>query len=719
MLAYGRKMAVFGAAFSCVVGCVLSIASSAALASLPLPDGRAWEMVSPMDKHGGEINGIDGATPNEGLPEGGVVQASTDGNAITYLSLLAFPGSNGKEPLAAPLASQYLSTRGANWSTENITTPMNSKTYPAAGNGAPYRAFSSDLSQGLMLGGSVRPVENPPLTADAPPHYMNYYLRDSQTGDFSALLTSTPPETAEAFRLELLGITPDIKHPVFGTKAALNPEAANQSEGNLYEWSNGEFESINTPPGAVHPNETSGGGAELGSRENEDRTISDDGARVFWSQPGTRSLFVHENDGVNPPGSTQMDKSQGGVDPSGRGKFETASVDGSRAFFADELRLTPNSTADDVFSHQDLYMFDVTTHQLTDLTVDGNNIYGAAVLGVLGANDDGAYLYFVAEGALPGTGAIVGHDNLYMWHEGSIRFLYALTARDNKGGANLEPTVAHDWESSAGLRTARVSADGKHLLFMSAVSLTGYDNRDANTGLPDEEVYLYDADANQVTCVSCNPSGARPTGPSGFPGGTPWRLVPEVGTYKSRVLSEDSTRVFFDSKDGLVPQDTNGVQDVYEWEQDGTGSCQQQAGCINLLSGATSTSDSSFVDASANGDDAFFVTRAELVPQDIDQLGDLYDARVGGGFAAPPAASPACESEACLPQASAPSSLGSLASATFAGMGNIAPTSTSTPKIKAKKKPAKKAKKRASKRKKKKRKANTRRVRAADTGAHR
>ena len=34
---------------------------------------------------------------------------------------------------------------------------------------------------------------------------------------------------------------------------------------------------------------------------------------------------------------------------------------------------------------------------------------------------------------------------------------------------------------------------GEWLAFMSERSLTGYDNRDAASGEPDEEVYLYDA----------------------------------------------------------------------------------------------------------------------------------------------------------------------------------------------------------------------------------
>ena len=47
---------------------------------------------------------------------------------------------------------------------------------------------------------------------------------------------------------------------------------------------------------------------------------------------------------------------------------------------------------------------------------------------------------------------------------------------------------------------------------MSDLPLTGYDNHDAVSGVADEEVFLYDAQANKLVCASCNPSGARPRG---------------------------------------------------------------------------------------------------------------------------------------------------------------------------------------------------------------
>ena len=105
-----RPSAILGMAVSCVLTCiVMLLACVSARATVSLPDGRSFEMVTPLEKNGGEINGIDGAVPNNGLPEGGIVQAASDGDSVTYVSLLAFPGSAGTQPMGAPIAGASIS----------------------------------------------------------------------------------------------------------------------------------------------------------------------------------------------------------------------------------------------------------------------------------------------------------------------------------------------------------------------------------------------------------------------------------------------------------------------------------------------------------------------------------------------------------------------------------------------------------------------------------
>ena len=87
-----------------------------------------------------------------------------------------------------------------------------------------------------------------------------------------------------------------------------------------------------------------------------------------------------------------------------------ATPDGAKAFFTTPEELTNNANTGSADQGNDLYSFDVgsgqLTNQLTDLTADANpiNPNGAAVQGVLGASDDGSYVYFVALGVLaPGA----------------------------------------------------------------------------------------------------------------------------------------------------------------------------------------------------------------------------------------------------------------------------------------------------------------------------
>jgi hypothetical protein len=659
-----------------------------AAANASLPDGRAWEMVSPLGKNGGDIRGINGDNG------GGVVQAAPNGNRLTYVSLASFGDTKG-----APVGSQYVSGRnvGEGWLTWNISTALNSQTYPLGGAGTPYDAFSMDLTGGLLLNGTggyqvEHPVESPPLVESAPAGYQNYYLTSFAEGGLEEgitrpLLTSVPTQPASIFNLNLVGETKDLSHIVVTSRAALAPGAVEEEgKSNLYEWSNGRFETLNirsdgTPDSTREP--------FLGSDGGQEHTVSDDGSRVIWtgspSPPAEgRALYVREGIGTSQPTTIQVDASQGGADSGGYGEFLTANADDSRIFFADTEKLTGDSTAADQGSLGDLYEFDVNSGRLSDLTIDHTDEKGARVQGILGASEDGSYVYFVANGVLaagasPGTCRLAGAPanaicNLYVWHNGTIKFIATLSTKDQNTGFNYIG-VAFDWDSKIRLRTARVTPDGTHVVFMSLQSLTNYNNEIRGGGscgasainepLPAlcEEVYTYDADTARLECVSCNPTGVRPAGPSGIPGGTDF----ETGKafYQSRVLSDNGDRVFFDSVDSLSDQDVNDKEDVYEFED----------GRIYLLSGGRGAGRSSFVDASTDGDDAFFITRDELVGEDTDQLVDVYDARAphaageAVGFQ-PPSLPESCNGEDCRSATALAPAFQQPSSATFVGSGN-------------------------------------------------
>lgn len=495
-----------------------------------LPDNRGWEMVSPVEKNGGEIQG-----PGE-IFGGGVFQASPEGTAMTFSSRSSFAA-----PAAASSASQYISRRGAGgWATENVTTPALAGAFGAEPDGVPYRVFSPDLARGLLAA---------PERCESSPCPRGYALRQSVGG---ALAAST-----KASDMALAGTNPDLTQAVLA------------SGGNLYRWSGGAQTAVNLLPGETMPSP----GAALAAPSG---AVSSDGSRVYFTLGG--NLYLR--DGAQ---TLQIDESLGGG-----GVFETATADGALAFFTKGghlYRYTAGGTP-------------------TDLTPGGE------VEGVLGISPDGSYLYYLTAAGL---------------------FL----RRGASTTKVADAADASDYPPATG--TARVAADG-NLAFLSSQSLTGADSG----GLA--QVYLYAPGTATLTCASCNPSGARPTSAATIPGAV---ANGSTQIYKPRNLSADGRRLFFETGEALFTLDTNNDRDVYEWEAQGTGSCAAPGGCIALVSSGQAAAGASFLDASADGADVFFLTDGSLVPGDTGGA-DVYDARVGGGFPVP-VPPLACVADACQP----------------------------------------------------------------------
>jgi hypothetical protein len=576
--------------------CLLALGALAPAASA-LPDARGWELVSPAEKNGGEV-----ARPGA-LLGGAVLQAAAAGGAVTYSSASSF----GQGAQGAPPASQYIATRTpTGWSTENITPPLLSGSYGTEPGGVPYRLFSTDLGSGLLLNGRPCrgegegcPVANPPLPGtDAPAGYQNYYLRDNTTGAYEALLgpadialTAVGPED---FEVTLAGASADLRHVVLSSCAALTPDAVevlsaegcDPAEPNLYLWSAGSsLELVNVLPAQSQGDP----GAALAARGG---AVSEDGSRVYWTDLATGNLYLREG-----AQTKQVDAAAGGG-----GTFETASADGATALYAKAGHL---------------YRYLAATETSTDLTP------GGGVLGVLGASTDASRVYYQDTGGLK------------LWSSGN-------TTQVAPGAAAADPGT---YPAATG--AARVSADGASLLFVSEQSLTGYDNTDQASGEPDAQVFLYEASAGLLRCLSCRPDGVRPLGPSTIPGALANGQGPDAThTYKPRALVAGGNRVFFDSEDAILPADLNDAPDVYQWEAQGVGSCALPGGCVELISSGRSQQVALFVDASADGADAFFLTDRSLTAADPSAV-DLYDARIGGGFPEPPPPPVPCVGDAC------------------------------------------------------------------------
>lgn len=681
-----------------VHGADRTFTTQAAEGAFSLADGRQWELVSPPDKLGAPIEGLQGS-------QEGQVQASASGGAIAYRS----GAPTEPEPSGFAVTATVLSARGADgWSSLNISAPNNHAAHVVESTGKEYQIFSEDLSHAAL-----QPADSTftPLSGEA--SEQTPYLRTDFTSSgglcaqscYRPLVTGAPGyanvPAGTVFGEEptgactnfvfcgplFQGASPDLSHVVLSSPAQLTSTPAPPGGPGLYEWSGGGLQLVGVPPeGESGPLVLAGSNRRRGHIETGVRhAVSEDGERVIMEGgvEGGDGLYLRE---VGSAQTTRLDVPQGGSGPSQGLSYLTASGDASRIFFLDEGRLTASSSA----SGEDLYEYDLGApagSRLTDLSADPNAGEAAAVVEVFGASEDGSYVYFVARGALA-PGAVPGGANLYVSHEGQTSLVAVLSNKDKALYAWEEGSVHSESQ------LARVSPDGRWLAFMSSAELTGYDTHDAVNGTPDAEVYLYDAASNSLVCASCNPTGARPAGlpvrESIAAGRIPHWTGPPLAYGSSslrqpRYLS-DSGRLFFDSADALVAQDVNGVEDVYEYEPAAVGNCtasstafvQGSGGCLNLVSAGTSPAGSELLDASETGGDLFFITQARLAPQDYDTAYDVYDAHeCTSAVPCPPVAvqPPSCQTESSCRAAPTPQPAlyGAPASATFTGIGNISP----------------------------------------------
>jgi DNA-binding beta-propeller fold protein YncE len=733
-----------------------------------LPDNRQWELVSPPNLHGAFM---------EPLGEG-VVQAAADGEAFADFA----PVPNEAQPLPAGTANgaEVISGRGAHgWSSRDVAAP---------GNGwDEFGYFSEDLSRAIVQpNANIETLGGFHPLSPAASEQTAYLHTDFPAGEpgnlceeatdhgacFTPLVSATnvpagtrfgeinqagecQPEESPYFYPggheralaplrpaicgpRILGTAPDAQHLVLEAGAQLTATSTEGRPG-LYEWGGGALELVSLLP-AGETNEAGGAIAEepvLGQEDRDVRgTVSDDGSHVVFESPYGSAhvhLYVRVRAGEGGhPETVRIDlPQQGGSEVSLQPEYETASADGSRIFFIDTAGLTAQSSA----SGRDLYEYNLNApagSRLEDLSADTNGTEAADVANVIGASEDGSYVYFVAAGALsagaaPGECGGAGSGltdtslcNLYVSHDGGRPALVAALSQQDYsdwGGAGTD-------RAELQYMTARVSPNGRFLAFMSQRSLTGYDNDDALSGQPDQEVYLYDATRpgsegiagvpDNPLCASCDPTGARPLGEEGASGAGlhgadgvgrqehlaallptwgAWNAIQNgAATHQPRYLS-NSGRLFFDTPQALAPQDVNGTWDVYEYEPlgyvnaEGTPECTPESagysesatGCQSLISSGQSSEPSVFLDASETGGDVFFLTSEQLVPEDLNTAPHVYDARectaASNCFPAPVAAPPPCESgEACMgasnPQ---PAVFGAPASATFSGAGNPAP----------------------------------------------
>ena len=562
-------------------------------AAFAVPAGAAevrhYEQVSPADKGGGDL-----------IAESESTMASGDGDAAAFESRLLFGDAVGSGTVGR---TTYIARRGAGgWSTHSVTPMPRPEAIQVLPASTRVEVLADDLKKAFVWAYDL------PAVADDTPLRENLYAEDTATGALRTISKTQqdPFHLFDFLNTDFGGYSADGKHIAFALSTAMLPDAA-PGVSNVYKWDDGVLSVVGLlPDGSVPP-----AGARVVPRQIRG-TMSADGSRaVFTASPdgsapdqlylhvdGRRTVWVSEPE----PGRRTDPPPASPSTPNGV-QFEGMTPDGKNVFFVSDDPLVDEDTAPGPDEYRFTYSDDAASNNgnLTLITNNGGALDDPGSVGgtLVGLSDDAriAYLH-EADGTLR------------LWQEG----VPGLTIVDP--GAP-RPITAASWLTLVATRpgNGRVSPDGNWLAYIK-----------------DGRMYFYHRGDPSPTCVSC-PSDATvvPTVTN-----TGRRSYP---AFRPRFLSDDG-KVFFTSTGSLVPADTNGVADVYEYDG--------PTRTLSLLTTGKGRDSAMFADASSSGDDVFVFTRQQLVKSDRDSYVDLYDVRVGP---APPEqpldAAPACDGDAC------------------------------------------------------------------------
>jgi len=328
-------------------------------------------------------------------------------------------------------------------------------------------------------------------------------------------------------------------------------------------------------------------------------------------------------------------------------QFEAASEDGTRVFFSTEERLV----AEDTDLQTDVYMRNLE-NGTTVLVTQGEAACapgcgnGAEPATFANATANGYKVFFETKERLSGADKDNSTD-LYM--------------RDLETGETVlvsagEPACAPGCGNGAFEVSRRgISADGRYAYFATAEKLAAGDGDEAS------DIYARDLQAGSTylvsrgECTGCGNNGAESifdgSSSSGsrvffsteeklvstdndsatdiyardLPGG-PTILISGGSaelTASFAATSADGAHVFFTTAEGLVGEDKDSANDVYEWTE----------GSLGLITSAACLSHcgANFDAVSGDSTEVLFSTAESLVPADADEKVDIYRQNVGGG----------------------------------------------------------------------------------------
>lgn len=691
-----------------------------------LPEGRVYEMVSPLYKGGFGVIHIEAASP--------------DGESVAFYSPGVFAGA--PSALTNLASMNYVARRTpSGWSTTPLLPPAALAPWV---NG---QDVSSTLETTIDLGKPASSVEAAGLIG-------------SQEEVLSRSVAS--PDTQASWQdskyvfeaLEKSSITldegaasADLCHLVLeensgeGQGRQLLPEAAEAKGAGLndqpYEFDRGcagrpsalRVLGLNNAHQLINPScavevGISNYARTTGRRASRFNAMSVGGGETFFTlapdsgkgcephQLFVRIGGVHTLEVSRPLGTACEEVPCSGAGKRASAYFVGASNDGSRVFFeaeaypgegtGNELYMATISCA--AGSGEACAPNEASVTSMAQASHDPHAGEAADVQGVVRVAPDGSRVYFVAQGALTEAPNAEGHmpvkgaDNLYVYDATSgVSYIADLCSGYELSGSVADsrcPDAEQDdvllWRPEDDeAQTAGV--DGSYLVFSSAGQLTP-DDTDA---APD--VYRYDAGTGRLERVSIGEHGYDANGnnsafaahikPSDWGEGTV-RAHEEMG---SRTVDEEGSRIIFTTAEPLSPN-AGDLTSLYEWHsQPGI----EGGGEVALVSGGDAAEPVEDAVISATGNDIFFITSQGLVPQDTDGAPDLYDARLGGGFASVPAEPLPCSSDACQGPLTNPTPLLVPASAVQAPGEDLSPPTTTVkakPKAKTKAKSKKKTK---------------------------
>jgi hypothetical protein len=555
------------------------------------PDCRAYEMVSPPDKNGGDVIG-----------ESPSFEASEDGNGIAYMA----HGSFG-DTIGSGVAGQttYVARRGpGGWSSLGVTpTPSHEIVMLLSGNTF-VNNFSDDLSRAVVLAATL-----PAVSGHVPQLSMNLYSENTLTRELQLVSTPPPgPYEISTFRSDFAAygfgagfgaVSHDSRHIAFNARSPM-VAGAPADVPSVYEWDNGILHLASVlPNGEAAPD-----GAVLANPTYRE-TMSPDGSRLLFLSPHeggqlymrvnhTSTAWVSEPEMADPPQPLPENV-----------VLQQMTGDSRHVIFTTTSRLLDGDENDG----PDIYLYtdgpDPAKESNLTLVTDTGDVSGNVGFGtnVAGSSDDASRIYFWWGG------------NFYVWEQGRTRFIASGV------DAGVE-SIAHFAATTPLGGSARVSPDGRFFAFI----------RSSDGGM-----YLYDAENSALSCASCRSDGTV-AGAAVVPNVTDLPLNTDLQAARPSFLATNG-KVFFSTSEELVEQDTNGATDVYEFDP-----VTEKAA---LLTTGDSPFPAAFVEAGANGKDVFFVTRERLLGPDRDDLVDLFDVRSGGGYPSPPPVPAPCSGDPC------------------------------------------------------------------------